>query len=232
MPRSNSKSQKKDPSSSTSPATSKRSAKLPAQAPRAQKALVRLGIDPTELEKAAPISDILGSHGKASSAAQYLRSSSSEHAKGFLKFWDKIPQCDRNRLSLEAVCVGAKVSTTDLLGVLVMALRDRNLQKSTLKMVLEHPKVMDATLKSAMIKGPKGHADRKMIHSMPIIGFLPGPQGSQFNVNLGVLNAPQPQARNADDDSELSVNDVFPPITEVLEGWNNDRRKLLKSANV
>lgn len=172
---------------------------------------------------------MLGDYAKPKKAAPYLRASKSDHALRFLKFWDKIPEADQGRLSIEAVCVGAGVDTESLCGCIMGALRDRKVQESTLKVVLQHPKVMDATLKSAMVKGPKGHADRKMIHSMPIIGFLPGPQGSQFNVNLGVLNAPQPQARNADDDSELSVNDVFPPITEVLEGWNNDRRKLLKA---
>ena len=119
-----------------------------------------------------------------------------------------------------------------MLGAIVISLRTRTLQKSTLKAVLAHPEVMDATITNA--KTPEGITDRKMLHSMPAIGFLPGPQGSQFQVNLGVLNAP-PQQRalpsGDDDDDSPDINEVLLPITGVLEGWNNDRRALLKAEN-
>lgn len=201
---------------------------------REKEALRRCGIKAHDVETAYPISDILEGQCNPEMIAPRLRASKSEHAEKWLAYWDKLPKGDRKYLSLEAVCVGAEVETEAMLGVILASLRDRTLQKSALRAVLAHPEIMDATIFSAALPGPAGHADRKMLHSMPAIGFLPGPQGSQFQVNLGVLNAsPQHEQKalgsgNDDDDDDLDVSDVFPPITRVLEGWNNDRRALLK----
>ncbi len=43
-----------------------------------------------------------------------------------------------------------------------------------------------------------------------------------------------PKATKPDEPEELWVTDIFPPITERLEGWNQDRRTLLRAedANV
>lgn len=228
MPTVKRKAPPKQPSKSTSPASSKRGiGKPPDRVSRKDRVLINAGIDPRKVEQSAPISDILGDFAAPATAAQYLRASKDSHATAFLKFWDKIPKDGRRRISLEAVCVGAGVSTTDLLGCLVMALRDRKLQQSTLKAVLAHPDVMDATIDSAKGNGKNSAIDRKTMHSMPIIGFLPGPKGNQLQVNLGVMNGQPHQLRG--DDEEVVFGDVFPPITDVLEGWNNDRRDLLKS---
>ena len=233
------------PSSNSSPDTSSEPTGRKARAKRqktalgnqrAKEALRRCGIKQSDLETAYPISDILEGQSSPELIAPRLRASKSEHAEKWLKYWDGLPKMDRKYLSLEAVCVGADVSPESMLGAIVVSLRERTLQKSALKAVLAHPEIMDATIVSASLPGPAGHADRKMLHSMPAIGFLPGPQGSQFQVNLGVLNAPpQPQQRalpdGDDDDDSADINQVLLPITGVLEGWNNDRRALLKAEN-
>jgi hypothetical protein len=199
--------------------------------PREKEALRRCGIAAKDLETAYPISDILEGQSNPEIIAPRLRASKSEHAEKWLKYWDGLPKGDRKYLSLEAVCVGAEIETEPMLGIILASFRNRQLQKSALKAVLAHPEVMDATIESA--KGPLGFADRKMLHSMPAIGFLPGPQGSQFQVNLGVLNAPQQHTLRSgdDDDDSPDINDVLLPITGVLEKWNDDRRKLLKAEN-
>lgn len=223
------------PSSSSSPDTSRKPTSRKARPKsalanqRGKEALRRCGIDAKEVEKAYPISDILEGNSDPETIAPRLRASTSEHAVDWLKFWDKLPKGDRKYLTLEAVCVGAGVPTEPMYGIIVCSLRNRKLQQSALRAVLAHPDVMGATIENAMLPGVAGFQDRKMLHTMPAIGFLPGPQGSQFQVNLGVLNAPpQQKALGSGDDDEPDVNDIFPPITRVLEGWNNDRRALLK----
>jgi hypothetical protein len=230
------------PSSNSSPDTSSeptarrvrrgKQAKTALGSQREKEALRRCGIKHSDLETAYPISDILEGQASPEMIAPRLRASKSEHAEKWLKYWDGLPKGDRKYLSLEAVCVGADVSPESMLGAIVVSLRERTLQKSALKAVLAHPEVMDATIQSAQLLGPAGAPDRKVLHSMPAIGFLPGPQGSQFQVNLGVLNAPPQQhalSAGDDDDDEPDINDVLLPITGVLEHWNDDRRKLLKS---
>jgi hypothetical protein len=224
-------------SSNSSPVTSRkptgrklgRPSDLLAKSNRAKEALRRCGIDPKAVEKAYPISDILEGQCDPEVIAPRLRASVGDMPEKWLKFWDTLPKGDRKYLTLEAVCVGAEVDTEPMLGIILASLRNRHLQRSALKAVLAHPDVMQATIETAMLPGMAGFADRKMLHTMPAIGFLPGPQGSQFQVNLGVLNAPQQQKALGDGgDEELDVNEVFPPITGVLESWNDNRRSLFK----
>jgi hypothetical protein len=190
-------------------------------------------VDSDLLSKAAPISDILGKkYNRPEKVATLLRASDSEVARKLLKYWDGLPQQDRIRLTLEAVCVGAKVQTQELCGVVICSLRDRKIQESTVEALTSHPDVMRATIRNAKTK--EGFQDRKLLHSMPTIGFLPGPQGSQFQVNLGIMNNPAqtPAQRGNVRDAEpedLNVSEIFPSITGVLEGWNADRTKLLES---
>lgn len=229
------------PSSSTSPGTSRKSPKASSVKAdsvgfnRKETALRRCGVDLKELERAAPIADILGKkHNRPVQVAQMLRSSSSPMAAKFLNYWDELPDQDRIRLSIEEVCVGAKIPTQELCGVVICSIRDRKIQESTVEALVSHPDVMRATIRSAKLKGKEGFQDRHMLHSMPAIGFLPGPKGSQFQVNLGIMNNPAQtpaasQKGDTIDAEEMSVSDVFPSITGVLEGWNDARRNLLKA---
>jgi hypothetical protein len=242
MPPSRSRqSSKSQPLKSSSPGTSRKSSNPNSVKAdsigfnRKETALRRCGVDLKELERAAPIADILGKkHNRPVQVAQMLRSSSSPMAAKFLNYWDELPDQDRIRLSIEEVCVGAKVPTEEFCGVVISALHRRKIQESTVEAIAAHPDVMRATIRSAKLEGKEGFQDRHMLHSMPSIGFLPGPKGSQFQVNLGIMNNPAQtpaasQKGDAIDAQDMSINDVFPPITGVLENWNDDRRKLLKS---
>ncbi len=208
--------------------------------------LQRLDIDEREVEEAPPITETLqscfGPTYKAQSI-QYLAASDSVGAKTFLRFWRQIPKADHQELTIEVVCVYARVSPLEILGAVLMAARNLKGQESALKAILAHPEVVEATVASAtqgtplLIDGKPyldengrplliGHgnaAAQKMMHEA--VGFLPTRKGSEVEINFFGRKADKDDDDEIDDD-EAAWDEAFPLISGKLEKWSEKRRKL------
>ncbi len=190
--------------------------------------LRRLDIDPDEVAGCFKITPALiscfGTPNGAFPRKQvlnYLAASPAPVAKAFLKAWNEVRKADQLRLSVEAICVKADVNPLELLGAIVSAVREVKLRESALKAILAHPDVVDATVASAMILGPQGNADRKLLHESAVIGFLPTRKGQEIEINLFGR-----KDESGDDDGERAWDDAFPSITGKLESWSENRRSL------
>lgn len=197
--------------------------------PRKESALERLGVDLADLEAAPRITDILSSAfstGKRVPRVQtinFLAASPAAEARAFLEVYRELPVRDRESLPIEAICIKAEVNPLAILGAVLMAAKNLKAQESALKAIMAHPDVVDATVNAAMLVGPNGTADRKILHEA--VGFLPTKQGSNiaFNLNVG----PGGKKDEDDDSDEVdSFNEAFPTIAGELEGWSENRRLL------
>lgn len=193
---------------------------------REDHALWRFGVRESELAKAPSITPLLESAlGNWHKAINVLRFSSDGSATNFLSTYDSLPQDDRDRVPIEAICIRAGVDPVALLGATLMAARQLSAQESALIAITEHPGVVKATAYFARMGS--GSKDREMLHQA--VGFLPTSKGTTMNVNLLGGN---PQLAGSDsgggDDDEDSFEKAFPSLNSHLESWNDRRRKLLE----
>jgi hypothetical protein len=185
-----------------------------------------MGVERGDVDRSPNISGmlkrVLGSAHKAIAA---LRFSSDPAAIAFVETYDAIPADDRESVPLEAICLKANVSAPAILGATLMAARQVQAQESALRAIIAHPDVVKTTIKTSKLVG--GDKDRKMLHEA--VGFLPTKTGSSINVNLLGGNpqyAPQ-RSEDPDDDDDTAFIEAFPSINHKLEGWSENRRKLL-----
>lgn len=217
---------KRKPSGASSPALPQRNNLLS----RKVTALERLGVEPEDLALAPQITDILSKcfgNGKGSVPRETLRNflaaSPSPQAEAWLACYRDIPIGDREKLSIEAICLKAGVSPLEILGAVLMSAKNLKAQESALKAIMAHPDVVQTTIDSA--KDVKtGYMDRKLLHEA--VGFLPTRQGSNIAINLlGGYGAPKGEADEPDDD-DTAFEEAFPVLSGKLEDWGDARRKL------
>jgi hypothetical protein len=152
-----------------------------------------------------------------------LKFSSDPSARSLLDKYLAIPPTVRCQLPIEAICLAARVDPTQILGCLILAARDASRAESALKTAMEHPAVIDSTVRSAKLIGPDGVKDREMMHKA--VGWLPTPKGSVYNFNMG-----NKQASEEDDDSPpTDIDQVFGHDPKEIEDWSDNRRKLLEA---
>jgi hypothetical protein len=140
-------------------------------------ALSRIKVRPSQLEDAAPITEILKDVTKGIPLAfKAMRSSQSPIIRKFLHKWNRISEKDRIGLPLEAVAIAAKIDTSTLLGEIMLAMREHSVNLVKIVAVASHPDVMKKTVESAL--GDKGYQDRELIHNM--LGASSKQQGTTF----------------------------------------------------
>lgn len=144
-------------------------------------------------------------------------------AVAFTKSLREISQQDLKCLSFEALCVRSRVSPVELLGAILMSAKSMKSQESALKAILAHPAVVDATVKTAKIKGMVGQADRKLLHEA--VGFLPTKKGG-MEINIG-FGRPA-EERDEDSDADEDWDDAFPALGEQVSQWSGQKHKLLE----
>jgi hypothetical protein len=212
-------------------------------------ALMRLGVDPEELESSPQITDMLTrTFGKfyRNPTIAYLKASGTPEAKDFLKVWREIPKGDSPRISLEAVCIAAQVNPLTILGAILHAAKNLKAQESALRAIVAHPDVVQATIDSATKGTPLviagkvqvgedgkpiliGGGDvtaQKIMHEA--IGFLPTKQGSQLTVNL-LGGSKAKDDDEGTDDADAAFDEAFGSPSEIagqLEKWGEQRRQL------
>lgn len=144
-------------------------------------------------------------------------------AVAFTKSLREISQQDLKCLSFEALCVRSRVSPVELLGAILMSAKSMKSQESALKAILAHPAVVDATVKTAKIKGMVGQADRKLLHEA--VGFLPTKKGG-MEINIG-FGRPA-EERDEDSDADEDWEDAFPALGEQVQEWSSSKHRLLE----
>lgn len=159
--------------------------------------------------------------GKRQEVIAAMRFSGDASIVEFLKVWDSTPVCDRKQIPFELIALKANVDVNNLVGAYIMCFRSLQAQKSSLKAMAAHPKLVDSTILYAGMPG--GERDRRMLHEA--VGFLPTPKGLTINQNFG---QPQVLEEREDSPAEIEVDDLFPMINEKQEKWQGNRTKLLE----
>ena len=183
--------------------------------------LRRLKVSQRSVEQCPKISEMLIRVLKTREAViDTMRFSEHPCAIDFLKTWDRISKSDRDLVPFEAVCLKSQVRPHELLGAILMASKDIKARESALVAITSHPDTVRATAFYAGLAD--NHADRKMMHDM--VGALPTAKGTNIVVNLAGGN---PQLSAPEQDDEESFMEAFPSVNQELEGWSENRRRML-----
>jgi hypothetical protein len=159
-------------------------------------------------------------------AIETLKFSPHPDAKKLLEFCQRIKFANREKVPFEAMCLAAGVDVVTIWGALILAARDVSRAESALITMMEHPEVVQATVDFAK-KSEFASKDREMVHKA--VGWLPTPKGSNINVN--VFDPHKEAEEDGGEDGAPDLDDIFGSNPMEIEGWGNDRRKLLE-ANV
>lgn len=187
-----------------------------------RKFLQRYKIGIRQYELTAKIGDIIHECiGGRTKAIDYLKFSSHPDARKLLEFCQKLSYATQESIPIEAMCLAAGVDTMTISGALIRSTVDVAKMKSALIAMQEHPNVVRST---AFYAGLADNSkDREMMHKA--VGFLPTPKGSSINVNVF-----DPKQVSMDDDGDgPTIDELFVSDPMEMEGWGEDRRKLLEA---
>lgn len=215
--------------SKRSRADSQNALSKPRRENKLEQSLRALGVTTEQLATAPPLSaTIRESIGSIDKAIQAMRFSGNPVVIAFLHIYDQASGQAREQLPLEAFALKAAVNINELLGATLIAFKELQSQKSALRVMDEHPELVRKSIQYAKLKS--GASDRRMIHEA--VGFLPTPRGASMNLNLNLPGAkPAPPPNDPGGQEPPEIGEVFPPITNDLEPWQEQRGKLLKENN-
>ena len=97
------------------------------------------------------------------------------------------------------------MNVNQLIGAMFVACREHSVNIVKFKAVTNHPRVMDATIKHALLPG--GVKDREAIHQA--VGLLPRDKSQTNFIGRVIIQ------RNEDDEEEADLNRIFPPISKI-----------------
>ena len=157
-------------------------------------ALEHLGVTSKELDDVAPVTPLLRrlcgvkkggefmSEPHRKKVLNYIKYNDSSEAKRFLKAYDaeNLTDEDRDCLPMEAYCIKAGITTNRLLEMVLGSFVNMNAQLSTITAMVDHPQVVERTVKFAKTLAGAKHAE--MLYRAT--GFLPSPRGAQTIVNV------------------------------------------------
>jgi hypothetical protein len=187
--------------------------------------LTRIGVSLEQYREAPKISPILREiPGGKKMALKAMRFSQAECIQKFLEMYDSISWRDREKLSLEAIALAANVDIALLLGEVLLAIREHNVNVVKFIAVGSHPEVMKKTVESALLTG--GYRDREHIHTM--LGALPSPKGPTF-INKFFAGASREEEDKPEQPEELmeDVDYIFPDSSVMQDRIQPMRQKLL-----
>lgn len=186
------------------------------EAEKIKVALVNLDVDLQKLAREPKITAILRhrSLGGLEQVLSAIRLSSDPIFEAFLERYDAMNPAFQRIVPWEAIAQLAGVDVRQLLGSIVLALRDHSVLEVKIAALTAHPNITQATVDTALIPGIDGVRDRMMMHQA--LGFLAPPKGQTINVNLP--GAPD-MGDDAPDNSreippeDIDMNQVFPDLT-------------------
>lgn len=200
--------------------------------------LGRHKIGKRQYEITAKIGDIIfRAIGGRQRAIETLKFSRHPDAQKLLEFCEKLSWNTRQDVPIEALCLAAGVDPTTVAGALVMAARDVSRLESSLKTFAGHADVVQATIRDAVDRVPilnllgevvgysRGSSKaQEMMHKA--VGWLPQPKGSSININTF---GPPSVESDDEDDGTPTMEDVFGSDAMEIEGWGEQRRRLLEA---
>lgn len=223
--RSEKRKQSADESASGSKLTKKQLSDARYEIHRRNTPLGRLGVSALVYATAPKISPILREiQGGKSKALKAMRFSAEPLCVAFLEKYDSISPRDRERLSIEAIALAAKLNILHLWGEIMLAMREHSVNSVKMIAVAEHPEVMKKTIEYA--KTPGGNRDRQHVHEM--LGALATPKGPTF-INKFFAGGQQDDSEQKETPEELveDVDFVFPDVSVMQEKVQPMRQKML-----
>jgi hypothetical protein len=187
-----------------------------------------MGVDPSELERAPKISDLLKMvAGGLGGVLNALRFSVDPDVQAWLEAYDSLSNYDRQYAPWEAICIKAGVDPRTLLGAAAMAVQTYSRDSVKLLAVSAHPDVVRKRIEFAKLA--TGVRDRDALDQA--MGFLPTARGSTFIIN------PLHSAKALDDDGpddelpgrEVDIDKVFPDAERMQHRIVDLQTKLLGS---
>jgi hypothetical protein len=171
--------------------------------------LVKLDLDPDEIDRAPQISSILKeANVSVDTAIQAMRFSGDSNVIEFMKSYDEASPTDRNILPLEAFAIMAEVNIKALLGAMVVELRDRSANIVKTILTAAHPQVTRASIRNAM--KPGGVRDRQQVHTA--MRLLPVSKGATVMVSAGGVTQVTESGVDGDD---VDIEALFPNLEET-----------------
>jgi hypothetical protein len=135
-----------------------------------------------------------------------MRLSSDPVIQQFLARWDELNPDFKKIVPWEAIAQKLDMDPRQLLGSIIIALREHSTMEVKIAAITAHPHITHATVESAQVPGGDGYRDRQLIHTA--LGFLAPPKGQTINVNVG--GELQDELINAED---IDMNEMFPELT-------------------
>ena len=177
--------------------------------------LSRLGVAVVDLVTAPKISPILREiQGGKQLALKAMRFSETECIQKFLEKYDSISARDREKLSIEAIALAAKLDIRHLWGEIMLAMREHSVNAVKVIAVGSHPAMIKKQVEFAMTPG--GSRDREALNIM--LGASPSPKGPTF-INKFFAGG-RDQDDSKEDPAEELVGDVeyiFPDSSQMQE---------------
>src|SRR5215831_14263951 len=148
----------------TSPGWNKRRSRQRERDRAREAALIRMNVDRDVLEQSTVgLTDILNkAEGGIPAVLQAMRFSTDPTIGEFLGKYDAAGVRDRRIVPFEAFAIQAGVDIRQLLGAIILALRDHSATEVKITALTSHAAVTKATVENAL--KPSGYRDRQMIH--------------------------------------------------------------------
>jgi len=156
-----------------------------------------MDVDPEVLAQQPPLLPRLKQNGiRPDQMVEVLRWDDQPESHAFVALWDEQTPATRSLAGIEALALGAKLTSRRLWEVFQGAILVQSRESISAQIAMAQPKIVAVTIRGAL--KAKGHADRE--HLFKASGFLPVPKGSTITINPGMQQA-LPQGGDDDDDS-------------------------------
>lgn len=135
----------------------------------------------------------------------------------FLQVYDKGSENDRACIPWEAWAIKAKLNILELLGSILIAMRQQSVNIIKVLAITGHPDTVRARIASA--KTAKGVRDRDSLDIS--LGFLPSPKGPTTFIGkyFAGTQGPEPEPGTPPPaparPDEVDVDDIFPDLSET-----------------
>lgn len=162
-----------------------------------------LCIEPHEVDSAPRISHLLKAAGIYSTVFDILSGSEEPEARKLVEMRARLNKRQARVVPFEAYCVAAEIAPKKAFGIISQETMDQCGQVSVLLAKAAHPKVVQATIESAITLD--GVADRKMLHQHE--SFVPIPKTSITNIHGHQMIDARQQVQNIA---------LLPPLEDVV----------------
>jgi hypothetical protein len=129
----------------------------------------------------------------------------------FLRIYDVATNTDQECVPWEAWAIKAGLDIHNLLGSIVIALRQHSVNLVKVLAITGHPATTRARIKNALT--PRGYKDRDAIDTA--LGLLPQQKGTTFIGKIFAGTATPEEEKAPSRPDEPDVDDLFPDLSET-----------------